>query len=42
VPNGLAIAIVATTMTGCLAAAVLLRTTESAFVRLLKTVNPNS
>jgi len=42
VPNGLAIAIVATTMAGCLAAAVLLWTTESAFVRLLKAVNPNS
>ncbi|MDY0743367.1 MFS transporter [Paucibacter sp. R3-3] len=42
VPNGLAIAIVAATMTGCLAGAALLRATEPAFVRLLKAVNPSS
>ena len=42
VPNGLAIAIVASTMTGCLAGAALLRATEPAFVRLLKAVNPSS
>lgn len=39
-PNGLAIAIVATTMTGCVAGAALLRFAEPAFVRLLKKVNP--
>lgn len=41
-PNGLTIAIVAATMTGCLAGAALLRTAEPAFVRLLKTVNPSA
>ena len=40
VPNGLAVAIVAATMTGCLLGAALLRATEPAFVRLIKTVNP--
>jgi len=40
VPNGLAMAIVAATMTGCLLGAALLRATEPAFVRLIKTVNP--
>lgn len=40
IPNGLAIAIVATTMTGCLAGAALLRFAEPAFVRLLNKVNP--
>ncbi|MGN6830571.1 MFS transporter [Paucibacter sp. M5-1] len=40
IPNGLAMAIVAATMTGCLLGAALLRATEPAFVRLIKTVNP--
>ena len=40
IPNGLAIAIVCATMSGCLAGAVLLRVAEPAFVRLLKKVNP--
>jgi len=40
IPNGLAMAIVAATMTGCLLGAALLRFTEPAFVRLIKTVNP--
>lgn len=39
-PNGLAIAIVCTTITGCLSGAALLRLAEPAFVRLLKKVNP--
>jgi hypothetical protein len=40
VPNGLAVAIVIATMTGCLLGAALLRATEPAFVRLIKAVNP--
>ena len=40
VHNGLAIAIVIATMTGCLLGAALLRATEPAFVRLIKAVNP--
>ncbi len=40
IPNGLAIAIVCATMSGCLAGAALLRAAEPAFVRLLKKVNP--
>jgi len=40
VPNGLAMAIVAVTITGCLLGAALLRVTESAFVRLIKVMNP--
>jgi len=40
VPNGLAVAIVISTMTGCLLGAALLRATEPAFVRLIKAVNP--
>lgn len=39
VPNGLAMAVVAATLTGCLAGAALLRATEPAFVRLIRTVN---
>ena len=42
IPNGLAMAIVAATMTGCLLGAALLRITEPAFVRLIKTVNPSA
>jgi MFS family permease len=42
IPNGLAMAIVAATLTGCLAGAALLRATEAAFVRLLKKVNATS
>jgi MFS family permease len=40
IPNGLAMAIVAAMMTGCLLGAALLRFTEPAFVRLIKTMNP--
>jgi len=40
IPNGLAIAIVCATVTGCLSGAALLRLAEPAFVRLLKKVNP--
>jgi Major Facilitator Superfamily len=40
IPNGLAMAIVAAMMTGCLLGAALLRFTEAAFVRLIKIVNP--
>ena len=42
IPNGLAMAIVAATLTGCLSGALLLRATEPAFVRLLKKVNATS
>lgn len=40
--NGLAMAIVAATVTGCLAGAALLRATEAAFVRLIQNVNAHS
>lgn len=39
VPNGLAMAIVATTLSGCLLGASLLRACEASFVRLLKAMN---
>lgn len=39
VPNGLAMAIVATTLSGCLLGASLLRACEAPFVRLLKAMN---
>lgn len=41
VPNGLAMAIVATTLTGCLIGATLLRLAEKPFVRLIKAVDPS-